>query len=445
MYIIGNGKVFTRDANNPYIEDGAVVFDGKLIKEVGKLQDLKAKYIDAEFIDANGQYIMPAFINVHNHIYSALGRGISIKNHNPTNFIEILEGLWWNLDNHLKLKDSEMSARATYINCIENGVTTIFDHHASYGETLGSLKVIGDIAKEYGVRSCLCYEVSDRHGEEKMKEAVKENVDFYNYTKNDSSDMLKAMMGLHASFTLSDKTMEYVIKNTPSDCGYHIHVEEGLDDVIDAKEKYNTTVVERLNDLKILGPNTMAVHCIHGTKKELDILKETDTIVVHNPESNMGNAVGAPNAIEIFKTGVLYGLGTDGYTNDMLESYKVANCLQKHDRKDPSCAWMEIPTMLFENNAEIANRFFKIPLGKLKEGYSADIILVDYTPLTPMNENNLNSHLLFGINGSMVTSTIGSGKILMRDRKLVNIDKSAVLEESRMVANDLWKRINNGR
>lgn len=443
MYIVGNGKLFTRDDANPYIEDGAVVIEGTLIKEVGTTSDMKAKYADAEFIDAKGQLIMPGFINAHNHIYSALGRGLSIDGHNPTNFLEILEGLWWNLDNHLMLKDTEMSARATYINCIENGVTTMFDHHASYGKTEGSLKIIGDLAKEYGVRSCLCYEVSDRHGEEEMRKAVKENVDFINYAKEDTTDMIKGTMGLHASFTLSDATMKHVIESNPSDAGYHIHVEEGMDDVIDAKEKYNTTVVERLNDLGILGPKTLAGHCIHVTDKELDILKDTDTMVVHNPESNMGNAVGAPNVIKLFSKGILIGLGTDGYTNDMMESYKVANCLQKHERKDPNCAWGEIPTMLFENNAKMANRFFETPLGKIAPGYSADVITVDYEPLTPLNENNLNGHLLFGVNGAMVTNTIGSGRILMKDRELVGVNKKEVLKETREVAQDLWNRINN--
>lgn len=445
MYIIGNGKLFTRDKSQPYIECGAVLVDGKLIKEVSTTVKLRDKYPELEFIDANGQLIMPGLINAHNHIYSALARGLVIKGNNPKNFIDILEGLWWTLDNHLTLKDTMMSAQATYINCIENGVTTIFDHHASYAETKNSLKEIAEISKEYGIRSCLCYEVSDRNGVDKMREAVQENVDFIHYANNDRCDMIKGMMGLHASFTLSDETLDYVIKQTPNEAGFHIHVEEGMDDVTDAKEKYNTTVVERLKSKGILGPKTIAGHCIHVSEKEIDILKDTQTMVVHNPESNMGNAVGAPDIIKLYKKGIMLGLGTDGYTNDMFESMKVANCLQKHDRKDPNCAWTEIPTMLFENNAIVANKFFETPLGKIKNGYSADIILVDYDPLTPLDENNLNSHLLFGVNGAMVTATIGSGEILMMDRKLIKIDKESVLNACRKQASDLWRRINEGR
>lgn len=443
MIIIGNGKLFTRDKEQPYFENGGVVLDGKLIKEVGETNDLLTRYPDAQYIDAKQQMIMPAFINTHNHIYSAFARGLTINGHNPKGFLDILEGLWWNLDNHMNLQDTRYSAEATYLNCIENGVTTVFDHHASYLQTKGSLKEIADVSKKYGIRSCLCYEVSDRNGEEAMKQAVLENENFIKYANQDDSDMLKGMMGLHASFTLSDETIRYCKEHTPANTGYHVHIAEGIEDEEDSIKKYNCRTVERLARLGILGDKTVAGHCIHVNEKEMDILKETNTAVIHNPESNMGNAVGVPDVIKMYEKGILLGLGTDGYTNDVLESYKVANCLQKHTHQDPNVAWTEIPEMLFENNAKIANRYFKTPLGKLKEGYSADVIVVDYTPLTPMNEQNVNSHIVFGINGSMVTTTVGSGKVLMKDRKLVGINKGEVLAKCRNQAADLWKRINS--
>ena len=445
MYLIGNGKLFTRDAKNPYIELGGIIVEDNLIKEVGNFTDLKSKYPNAEIIDANNQVIMPAFINVHNHIYSSLARGLSIKNHNPKNFLDILEGLWWNLDNHLTLENDKVSAKVTYLNCIENGVTTVFDHHASYKKTEKSLIELAKVAKEYKLRTCLCYEVSDRNGEVEMKKAVKENVDFIHYANNDTTDMIKGTMGLHASFTLSDDTLRYVVEQNPEGAGYHVHIAEGMADLEDSLSKYGVRTVERLHGMGILGPKTVAGHCIYIDDKEMDLLKATDTMVVHNPESNMGNAVGAPDVLKIFHKGILIGLGTDGYTNDMLESYKVANILQKHVHKDPSCAWEEIPTMLFEHNAQIANRFFQVPLGKIKVGYAADIIFVDYDPLTPMDENNVNSHILFGMNGSNVTTTICNGEVLMRDRKLLHINKEEVMEESRRQAADLWQRINANR
>ncbi len=178
MYIIGNGRLFTRDCERPYLPDGAVVTDGSLIAEVGTTAEMRGKYPHAEFIDAHSQLIMPAFINTHTHIYSGLARGLSINGYDPTNFYEILDGMWWKLDRELTLEDTRASAYATYLECIRNGVTTVFDHHASYKEIPGSLFAIADCAKEMGIRSCLCYEVSDRDGQEKCDQAIKENADF---------------------------------------------------------------------------------------------------------------------------------------------------------------------------------------------------------------------------------------------------------------------------
>ena len=155
MYILANGKLITRDPANGYLPDGGVVIEGTKIKEVGKTAELKAKYPEAEFIDAKGGVIMPAFINAHTHIYSALARGLSIKGNNPTNFYEVLDGTWWAIDRRLTLKGTRASADALYIDCIKQGVTTIFDHHASYAEIPGSLHTIAESAKKFGIRSCL--------------------------------------------------------------------------------------------------------------------------------------------------------------------------------------------------------------------------------------------------------------------------------------------------
>jgi cytosine/adenosine deaminase-related metal-dependent hydrolase len=172
------------------------------------------------------------------------------------------------------------------------------------------------------------------------------------------------------------------------------------------------------------------------------LLKETDTMVVHNPESNMGNAVGCGPVIRLFEEGVLLGLGTDGYTNDMIESYKVGNIIHKHHLCDPTVAWGEIPAMLFENNPKIAGRFFGKPLGVLKKGAYADVIVDDYDPLTPMDGGNVNGHILFGMNGRNVVTTVCNGKVLMQNRKVLVTDEKALMKECRASAAKLWNAIN---
>ena len=162
------------NAKNQYFPDGAVAIDGTIICRVGQTAEIRRAYPDAAFIDAKSGVIMPAFINVHEHIYSAMARGMNIDGYAPKGFLDILDGLWWNIDRHLTNDLTYLSAMETYVECIKNGVTTVFDHHASFGEIKDSLFAIGQAAQELGVRSCLCYEVSDRDGQDKPA-AVLEN------------------------------------------------------------------------------------------------------------------------------------------------------------------------------------------------------------------------------------------------------------------------------
>lgn len=442
MLVIGNGKLFTRNDEMPFVENGAVAIEGTKIAAVGETEAIKKQYGDAEFIDAKGGVIMPAFINTHEHIYSAMARGLSIKGYNPKGFLDILDGQWWTIDRHLTLEQTKYSAVETLISCIRNGVTTVFDHHASFGQIGGSLFTIADVAKELGVRACLCYEISDRDGMDKARESVMENAEFIRYALKDDSDMIAGMMGMHAQFTISDATMELAAANKPDEVGYHVHVAEGIEDLHDCLKKYGKRIVDRLMDFNILGEKTLLGHCIYINPHEMDLIKDTNTMVVHNPESNMGNACGCPPTMELVHRGILTGLGTDGYTHDMLESYKVANVLHKHHLCDANAAWGEVPKMLFENNAAIANRYFKTPLGVLKEGAAGDVIVVDYNPPTQLDASNINGHMLFGMTGRDVVTTVANGRVLMKDREIKVIDVEEAMAKCREESAKLWHSIN---
>ena len=392
MYLVANGRLITRDPARGYLRDGGVVIEGTKIKEIGATAALKAKYPQAEFIDARGGVIMPAFINAHTHIYSALARGLSIKGYNATNFYEVLDGQWWAIDRKLMMGGTRASANALFIDCIKQGVTTVFDHHASFGEIPGTLHTIAESAKKFGIRACLCYEVSDRDGEEKAIQAVQENADFITECAQRKDPMLAAMFGGHALFTISDKTFDRMVEANNGRTGFHIHVSEGMNDV-------------------------------------------------NNPESNMGNAVGTCPVLQLYKNGILLGLGTDAYTNDMIESIKVALIAQKQNACLPNVGWCEVTDMLFKNNAKIGMKYFPDELGVLKAGAAADVIVMDYKPFTPFSDANIDGHILFGMTGRQCQTTIANGKLLMKDRELVGIDEAAenayILEESKKLWGDL--------
>jgi cytosine/adenosine deaminase-related metal-dependent hydrolase len=247
--IIGNGKVITNDQENNFFENGAVVIKDNLIQEVGNFNDLLKAYPEEEIIDVQGKIIMPGMICAHSHIYSAYARGMSVSK-STGNFFEVLENLWWSLDRKLTLEDVRLNALTTYIESIQNGVTTLIDHHSGPGSVTGSLFVIAEAAKELGMRTSLCYEVSDRDGKDITEKEIQENIDFIKACqKDDNNDLIKALFGLHASFTLSNETL-FRVKEAMEGFsnGYHIHVAEGIEDQFDSLKKYGRRVVERLHD-----------------------------------------------------------------------------------------------------------------------------------------------------------------------------------------------------
>jgi putative selenium metabolism protein SsnA len=366
---------------------------------------------------------------------------MALKADSPEAFLQILERLWWRLDKVLTLDDTYSSAMVGMVDCIRNGVTTIFDHHASPNAVTGSLFRIADAAQQTGVRSCLCYEVSDRDGESIADQGLRENRAFLQFCRQSGNGLLSGLFGLHASFTLSDRTLARAAEMASGlNAGFHIHTAEAASDVAHCQREHGKRVVHRLHDLGLLGSRTIAAHCVHVDDTEIGILRDTGTSVVHNPESNMGNAVGCAPILHMMQSGVRVGLGSDGYTCDMFESLKVANLLHKHQAGSPSVGWAEPHTMLFNENSRIASKCFGRTVGKLVPGAHADLIIVDYDPPTPLLPSNLSSHILFGISGRMVDTTIVGGRILMQDRKLIDIDEQAVTAEARLRAANLWQR-----
>ena len=396
--LVGNGRVITHDDGQPFLENGCIAIQDGLIAAVGPTAEIVPANPAARFVDAQGRIIMPGLINTHTHLYSAFARGLALKDAAPGNFTQILERLWWRLDKALILDDVYWSAMAGMVECIRNGVTTVFDHHASPNAVRVSLFRIAEAARQTGLRACLCYEVSDRDGAEIATQGIEENRAFLETCIRRPESLIRGLFGLHASFTLSDQTLDQCREAAADlDAGFHVHTAEALSDVGHCLREHQMGVVERWHARGILGPHTLAAHCIHVSEREIDLLRESKTAVVHNPQSNMANAVGCAPVLEMMRRSTRVGLGTDGYTADMFESMKAASLLQKHHSGDPRAAWSEPPLMLFRENASIASAHFGLALGTLVPGAAADIILVDYDPPTPIDAANLSGHIQFGL------------------------------------------------
>ncbi len=444
--LITNGRIITWGEPNKILEDQAIYISGDQIFEIGNQSELIRRYPEAEHLDAHRQYVMPGNICAHTHFYGAFARGMGIPGPAPKDFPEILEKLWWPLDKALTEQDVRYSALVMLVDAVKNGTTTLIDHHASPNTIGGSLDVIADAVDSSGLRAVLCYEVTDRDGLSKAAAGIDENVRFIERVQNEdiADGRLAGTFGLHASLTLSDSTLEACTSAVPDGSGFHIHVAEHEADEYDSIQKSGMRVVDRLYKFGILGPKTIVAHAVHVDSKEISTLAETGTWVTHQPRSNMNNGVGVAEVESLLRAGVRVCLGTDGFSHTMWEEWKTCYLLQKVWNCDPRrMSAVDVVQMGVYNNAQLAGTFFpQTQLGVISPGAYADLIFVEYHPHTPLSAGNLPWQIVFGFQESMVTMTMVSGKILMRDRKLLTMDEEIIAAKAMELAPDVWGRYN---
>ena len=441
--LITNSTLITFGEENQIIDDGAIFIEDEHIADLGHTAELVVKHPAEDILDGQGKLAMPGLICAHTHFYGAFARGMAIPGEAPQNFPEILEKLWWQLDKALYWQDMRYSALVCLIDAVRHGTTTLIDHHASPSAIEGSLDIIGEAVEEAGVRACLCYEVTDRDGKERAEAGIEENRRFIQKVAGEQSGKLAATFGLHASLTLSDETLERAV-GVANDLGVgcHIHVAEDMADVRDSLKKSGLRVVERLNKFGVLGPKIIAAHCVHVDAYEKEILQETGTRVVHNPRSNMNNAVGVADVPGMLKREIDVGLGNDGFSNNMFTEMHAAYLVHKLNKGDPRVMGADqVLQMAFQNNAQIASVFFPDRLGQLSVGALADVILLDAKPTTPLTAGNFPWHIIFGMDGTGVDTTIVGGRVLMQNKELLTLDEEEIYAKSRELAAGTWRRI----
>jgi len=433
--LIKNATVVTLDDSQPILPNGQILIEGTKIAAVGPTVDAPA---DAQIIDAEGMIATPGLINTHHHLYSSFARGFAPPGEPAANFVEILERMWWKLDLTLDPEAVRYSALVAQLEAIHTGCTTIIDHHASPSCTDGSLDILEETFRQAGLSGCLCYETSDRN---RPGDGIGENERFIKKTQASGDGQLTALFGLHAQMTLSDETLEATSAICKANnAGVHIHVAEDLSDEEDCLEKHSSRIIQRLHQFGLTGEKSIFVHGIHLDESEMDLVAETGTMMVHNPESNMNNAVGTQKMLTLLQKGILLGLGTDGMTSHMISSARVAHLLQRNFLGDPRVAFCEACDMLLGKNAEIAGRCFPEARGQLVPGQLADIALFDYVPTTPLEDGRFLGHLLYGLNYARVDTTIARGQILMRNSKILSLDEKEVCAKAHECAKATWER-----
>jgi len=435
--LIENAIVFT----GREVFKGGIYIEEGVVKMMGSDIDRTSITNAAEVINGNGRLVTGGLTIAHTHAYSSLARGIILKSEPAKNFVEVLEKLWWLLDRKLTLPEVELSGLLHGVECLKSGITTIFDHHASYGAIRGCLDKLGKSFEKIGIRASLCFEVSDRWGKACAEEAIQENVDFIEKNKGKNS-LIRGMFGLHASFTIGEETLKRCVQAVNSDTiGFHIHVAEDRFDQEETIRKYGKRVIRRLSDAGVLGKKTICSHGIYLEDSELELLASSHSYLVYNPQSNLNNGVGALNLKRAFFGDVKVVLGTDGFTSNIFREALIGQILQNYLHSSPSEGWNYFPKLLLINNNDLLFEHFGVDNREIKIGKACDIVLWNYNPPTPITEENFWGHAIFGLLDSKADFVIVGGNLVLRDGKSAGIDEESLYKECRISATNLWNKI----
>ncbi|MFH1196999.1 MAG: amidohydrolase family protein [bacterium] len=349
------------------------------------------------------------------------------------NFQNILHNLWWKIDRALDKEMIEASAQMAAIESIRNGVTYIFDHHSSQSEIEGSLNMIRNVLENFELRGVLCFESTDRNGSEKAMEGLEENQKFYDYH---FSDDFKAMLGLHASFTLSDDTLNEAQQMMENDWGIHIHVAEDQSDIKLSVEYADSTPISRLDEYELMNEKSILVHGVHLKKEDYLKIIEAGSALAFCPDSNLNNSVGLPQFAKIPK-GIPILVGTDGMHANVARSLKQIFLLCRNQGMSFDDSTTFLKKIFFDQIAFVKKYFPDYP--NLLEHDRADFIIWDYIPPTPLIKDNFWGHFIYGMSESNIYSVIQNGELLMSDFKIKNTDEEKIRNQVFIQGERLYK------
>ena len=444
--LVKGGIIVTMDPNRRILSDHSIFVEDREFRAIQKTSDIMRDLKAEDVIDASGSIVMPGLICSHTHLYGMLLRGATLDIAPPSDFTQILQRVWWPVDESLTLDDAYASALVGCLEFVKTGTTTFADTYSGPNSIDGVLDRIAIAVDEVGIRGLIAFEATERHSKREGEKGIQENVRFARRIRGERGSNVKPLFSLHASFTVTDELIQSV-RTLASELGVPvtIHTSEGLGDLQHNMARYGKRTVERLRDVGLLAPDVVLAHCVHVNDNELDIVAKSRAKVAHNPMSNMLNAVGTAPVRDMLRRGISVGLGNDGYIFDGFENMRAAYLVHRAVSKDPNA--IDAYTILEMATIKGAELYgLDKQLGSIELGKKADLIVLkpDVLP-TPLNSHSVVGHLINSIDGNDVSTTVVDGRIVMRERKVLTADAKAIQGKAQEAASALWERLRTAK
>ncbi|WP_018154528.1 amidohydrolase [Methanothermococcus thermolithotrophicus] len=405
-----------------------LLVNDNIIQKIGEIDVSEISKDETEIIDGKDKVIIPGLVNTHTHAPMALFRGVA----DDMPLMEWLNDHIWKLEAKLNEKIIYAGTLLACVEMIKSGTTTFNDMYFYLDSILKAVD-------ETGIRSTLSYGMIDLDDEEKRKKELKSAKESIEIIKNLNNPRINAALGPHAPYTCSKELLSEVHDMAKEyDVPIHIHMNETLDEVKMVNEKTKMRPFEYLNSFGFFNDvNVIAAHCVHLSDSEINIIKEKNITVSHNPISNLKLASGVAPIPKLLDNGINITLGTDGCGSNnnlnLFEEIKSCALIHKGVNLNPTVVNAK---EAFDFATKNGARALGLNTGELKEGYLADLAIIDLNKPFLIPKENIYSHLVYSFNGNVDTVII-DGNIVMNDGKMVNVDEEKVYEMAEKAYYDL--------
>ncbi len=424
--LLENTCILPVTEQNDFIDEGYLIIEEEMIKEVGKGQPPEGIY--DKVIDGRNKVMMPGFINTHTHAAMTLMRGYA----DDLPLMEWLENKIWPLEAKLTAEDVYWGSMLAILEMIKSGTTTFNDMYFFMEETARAVQ-------ETGIRAVLARGLigvgpAAESGLAESRELVKK-------WHRAADERISFMLGPHAPYTCPPDYLKKVIALAREfNIGIHTHIAETKGEFEDIQRQYGKTPVELMGEVGLFELTTIAAHCVHLTPADIAILKKHGVGIAHNPESNMKLASGIAPVPEMLAAGIAVALGTDGASSnnnlDMLQEMRTGALLHKVNTMDPTVlpAYQAIE-MATANGAKALG--LGNETGRLQAGLKADLILISLNQPHMKPVHDVVANIVYSAQASDVDTVIINGNIIMENRRITTFDEEQVLEQAERAAKKL--------
>lgn len=422
--LVTNAYVLDMVGEVPNIEKKDILIENNIIKKIEK--DIDKEIEVDEKINAKNMLVMPGLINTHTHLAMSIFRGYKTDK----KLMDWLESAIFPVEDKLKPEDIYWNSYLSCLEMIKSGTTTCNDMYLGMNKTVEAIN-------DTGLRAVVAWCIKD----DSIKDKVEQTREYAKRYNTDENGKIRIYVSADAPHTCNPDTIKLCVDLAKElNTGLHIHLAETIDEETKIKSRYDKRSTEYLNDLDVFDVPVVLAHGIYVSDSDIEILKKIKGGISHNPISNCKLSSGICDVVKLRKNGINIGLGTDGIgsttTMDMFEEMKTAAYLQKVNTMEPSSiSAYDILKMATIEGAKVLG--MENEIGSLEPGKKADMIFIKTDKLHMCPANDVCANLVYSSNGADVESVMIDGKVIMQNRKMLNLDEKQVMRQVKKIAKRL--------